>query len=255
MKNLWVIPTDNPSRLWKNNLLQGKLELCKEVLPFSTAQHIYITSDEEIIGGKEWFLDLTDNSLFKNEVDEPMSKVLFPDCKKIIITTDQDLIKDGVQGINDEFLEWFVKDPSCDEVEVHELKLFNPDTNESGFCKWELDIPKEKPKQESCEYIKEVGCIKDICTCNTGPKQETLEQAAKEFLKNVNTKVHKDLERDGYLKIGFIAGAKWQAERMYSEEELRKAMNWMLTQYFEFHEWPAMGRVDHYVQSIKQQEQ
>lgn len=58
-----------------------------------------------------------------------------------------------------------------------------------------------------------------------------------------------DLNTD--LKKGFIAGAKWQIERSYSEEELRNAMNWMLTQYFEFHEWPAMGRVDHYVQSIK----
>ena len=60
------------------------------------------------------------------------------------------------------------------------------------------------------------------------------------------------------------ASPKWQymngliqnsldAREMYSEEQLRNAMNWMLTQYFEFHEWPAMGRVDHYVQSIKQQ--
>jgi hypothetical protein len=52
----------------------------------------------------------------------------------------------------------------------------------------------------------------------------------------------------------FIEGVKWQAERMYSEQELRNAMDWMLTQYFEFHEWPAMGRVNHYIQTIKQQE-
>jgi hypothetical protein len=45
------------------------------------------------------------------------------------------------------------------------------------------------------------------------------------------------------------------AKQMYSEQELRNAMNWMLTQYFEFHEWPAMGRVNHYIQTIKQQEQ
>jgi hypothetical protein len=62
------------------------------------------------------------------------------------------------------------------------------------------------------------------------------------------------------------ASPKWQymngliqnsldAKQMYSEEELRNAMNWMLTQYFEFHEWPAMGRVNHYIETIKQQEQ
>jgi hypothetical protein len=62
------------------------------------------------------------------------------------------------------------------------------------------------------------------------------------------------------------ASPKWQymngliqnsldAKQMYSEQELRNAMDWMLTQYFEFHEWPAMGRVNHYIQTIKQQEQ
>jgi hypothetical protein len=37
---------------------------------------------------------------------------------KIILTTDQDLIKDGVQAIDDEFLEWFVNNTSCEEVEI-----------------------------------------------------------------------------------------------------------------------------------------
>lgn len=34
MKNIYVIPTNKPSRLWINNLLQGKLELEKENLVF-----------------------------------------------------------------------------------------------------------------------------------------------------------------------------------------------------------------------------
>lgn len=41
--------------------------------------------------------------------------------------------------------------------------------------------------------------------------QETVfEKAAEKYLENINTKVHKDLERDEWMKIGFIAGAKWQ---------------------------------------------
>jgi hypothetical protein len=59
--------------------------------------------------------------------------------------------------------------------------------------------------------------------------------------------------------LGLIRQAKelekQQDKKMYSEEELRNAMNWTLTQYFEFHECPTTGRMDHYVQSIKQQEQ
>ena len=35
----------------------------------------------------------------------------------IILTTDQDLIADGIQSIDDEFLEWFVKNPSCEYVD------------------------------------------------------------------------------------------------------------------------------------------
>ena len=42
-------------------------------------------------------------------------------------------------------------------------------------------------------------------------KQETLEEAAKKY---------KDLKLPDDLFDGFIAGAKWQAERMYSEEEV-----------------------------------
>jgi hypothetical protein len=39
------------------------------------------------------------------------------------MTTDQDLIKDGVQGIDDEFLEWFVKNPSCESIEVKNISI------------------------------------------------------------------------------------------------------------------------------------
>jgi hypothetical protein len=80
--------------------------------------------------------------------------------------------------------------------------------------------------------------------------KETLEEAAREYSSFRENK----LEENSAF-IDFINGAKWKAERSYSEKELRNAMNWMMTQYFEFHEWPAMGRVNHYIQTIKQQEQ
>lgn len=53
MKNIHLIPTDKPSRLWVNNL-RRRLELDKDVLIGSnTAQHIYITSGEEIVSLSE----------------------------------------------------------------------------------------------------------------------------------------------------------------------------------------------------------
>ena len=165
MKNLYLLPTDKPSRLVKNNLglIRVTDNFTKSDLDFIQAEfvNIYITSDEEIIGGKELFLDLRDNFMFKNQVTEPMNKVLFPNCKKIILTTDQDLIKDGVQSIDDEFLEWFVKNPSCEEVEVKSERLYEhkdtyrPYPSEcKNLTKTKINyylsiIPKEEPKQET----------------------------------------------------------------------------------------------------------
>ena len=151
MKNIHVLPTEKPSRLFN---CFGKLEIgdyttIRENLQV-TNQHIYITSDEEIKEG-DWLFDLD----IKRIVKADNLKVLTSQAigcwyyKKIILTTDQDLIEDGVQAIDDEFLEWFVKNSSCEQVEVHELRFFNPDTNESEHCKWELYIPKEEPKQET----------------------------------------------------------------------------------------------------------
>jgi hypothetical protein len=118
MKNIHLIPTDNEqhSIIQKND---GLLLIQTPRKEYSGKKlNLYITSEEEI---KEnyWFLDITDNTLWKNQVNEGMSKTLFPECKKIILTTDQKLIDDGVQEIDEYFLKWFVKNPSCEFVEVN----------------------------------------------------------------------------------------------------------------------------------------
>ena len=46
-------------------------------------------------------------------------------------------------------------------------------------------------------------------------EKETLEEAANNWIKNTSEFLS--------VKNGFIEGAKWQAERMYSEEDLREA--------------------------------
>ena len=106
--------------------------------------------------------------------------------KEILLSTDTELQKDGIQAIDDAFLEWFVKNPSCESVEVCK----NPFYEESNYEYYKIIIPKEEPKQE------------------------TLEEAAEKFVNNTRYRNYKVL---------FIEGAKWQAERMYSEEDLREA--------------------------------
>jgi hypothetical protein len=62
--------------------------------------------------------------------------------KEILLSTDDLLIKDGIQAIDDEFLEWFVKNPSCEEVEVEKDYCYG---NLEHFD-YKIIIPKEKPK-------------------------------------------------------------------------------------------------------------
>ena len=66
-------------------------------------------------------------------------------------------------------------------------------------------------------------------------KQETLEKAAEKFYppKTTDLICSPKLVRDS-----FIAGAKWQQERMYSEEEVLKIIDLL------FHKYASSFRVD-----------
>jgi hypothetical protein len=143
MKNIHILPTDKPSRLLVRNDKPFVLML-KEHSPFATNkthtnQHIYITSDEEIKEG-DWFYNTFNDNQPKLQKRKGDWRTCF-NQHKIILTTDRDLIKDGVQAIDDEFLEWFVKNPSCDKVEVD---IFPKNTNKL----YGIIIPQEEPKEE-----------------------------------------------------------------------------------------------------------
>jgi hypothetical protein len=200
MKNLHIIPTDKPSVLILRQ--DGKLfftgyggQLGKvHGLIKDVPQHIYITSDEEIKEDVEqWYLDSFLNKPYNSGGAQYSSKQ-----DVIIMTTDQDLIKDGVQAIDDEFLEWFIKNPSCESVEIEntclEVRVCDCAMNENCLKPgYKIIVPQEEPKQET---LKEAAI-------NNYPEGDvwTIEQAL-------------------IRRLAFMNGAKWQAERMYSEEEL-----------------------------------
>ena len=108
-------------------------------------QQIYITSDEALPydssifdSGAFYHIDpVRDVHIITKHTFKPNPHF----CKRIILTTDQDLIKDGVQAIDDEFLEWFTKNPSREYVN------FTSHGNEKGTKDYELIIPKEVPNQ------------------------------------------------------------------------------------------------------------
>jgi hypothetical protein len=146
MKNIHVLPTDKPSRFYFNNN-DKCFQLCevsKKSTPLKINQNIYITSNEEIKEG-EWFYSpkLVDAQKFLDRRD----------WRKIILTTDQALIKDGVWGIEDGFLEWFVKNPTCEYVELKGYAIILP--GESCDCDKicsECEA-KQEPGKETADYI------------------------------------------------------------------------------------------------------
>ncbi|MEY4573214.1 MAG: hypothetical protein RLZ10_2498 [Bacteroidota bacterium] len=197
MKNIHLLPTtkEQHSIIQKNTGLL--LVQTPDKVYTGTKLNIYITSDEEI-KVDEYYLG-EDNNIYCL-----VSSVNY-NGKKIILTTDQELIEEGIQAISDEFLKWFVKNPDCESVEVKPL-LSN---NGRVFYGYKIIIPQEEPKQETRIF----GTKDDKSFWSDKPKQETLEEAAA------------NLADPNVCKTdNWIAGAKWQAERMYSEEELKNAI-------------------------------
>jgi hypothetical protein len=232
MKNLYILPTDKPSRLYKTG---NFLLLDSKAMPNNTLetmnQHIYITSDEEIKEG-DWYLTFTNNEVMGQPRKCEDTNWNFSHCKKIILTTDPELIKDGVQAIGDEFLEWFVKNPSCDFVEVikepliikGEADYFNYDNGtklNTNVGKYKIIIPKEEPKQSVQEYEQQ-GLEK----YSHELKQETLEEAAETLYPINNTggmfMPNREEVKNIYRQEGFIAGVKSDAARDYWFEQFKK---------------------------------
>jgi hypothetical protein len=279
-----VLPTDKPSRLYLE-FGDGALCLVNNALPQtkrSNNQNIYITSNEEIKDVRphkgKWHLE---KGQILNKFPDYLTDL--SECKLVILTTDQDLIKDGVQAIDDEFLEWFVKNPSCEFVDVEGHIYKGQDETE-----YKIIIPKEEPKNGSISE-----CVKVIIDKQLSDIEELKQEVGKVFYesadKTITVKRQETFTKPDNVDGQWLspvpterawqeeklveifghyptASPRWQymngliqnsldAKQMYSEQELRNAMNWMMIQYFEFYECPATGRVNHYIQTIKQQEQ
>ena len=252
MKNLHLLPTEKPSKLVKIyndvNRETFTLKLNVEVNDsFKEYVNVYITSDEEIKDVRphkgKWHLE-KENIL--NKFPDYLTDL--SECKLVIMTTDQDLIKDGVQAIDDEFLEWFVKNPSCEEVKVVDVRSLGV---YGSYYPYKINISKE----ESTFYTKKCKCMIFEPNCFTGmckncggilkeetkpktmleslqeylkntPKEKVLEEAAEKYSENWEEITGLDYENtvpSEVNKLDFINGAKWQQEqnkKLYNEEEV-----------------------------------
>ena len=126
-------------------------------------QNIYITSEKEKIIEGDWHINLSTNEVEKaskylsiNFISQSNFGIsVRKQYKKIILTDNKDLVKDGVQAIDDEFLEWFVKNPSCEFVDVGiEGYKKNDMIDESTSYKYKITITKEEQKQHLIDIMK-----------------------------------------------------------------------------------------------------
>lgn len=196
MKNIFILPTNGESKL---AYYQESTSYHKPVLQLINIggsdykyQHIYITNNEDI-KVDNWYIEHTQIKpnrfeIFKAEIDDSIEN-----SKKIILTTNPKLIADGVQSVDDDFLNWFVNNSSCEyvEVDLFPINEFGSEITTTGYgfnkFNYKITIPKENPKQETLE---ENGKIKEL----------ELLIFSQEELKNKNV-----LTKEG---IGYLNGLK-----------------------------------------------
>lgn len=117
-----MLPTDNPSKIGyhfdiiKNGRIDyspnfGIVEFNKKFNFQHNPQDIYITTHVQLDIG-DYYLD-KDNMLYKHKFKKHVIG------NKIILTTNKNLIKKGIQAIDDTFLEWFVENPNCEEIKIN----------------------------------------------------------------------------------------------------------------------------------------
>ena len=219
MKNIHLIPTDRPSRLIHNDSNQLCYQSNKSFKNdrkwmYRKKFNIYITSDEEIKEGDYCIshLNIIDEGKIHNSqtIFNPKTKehlILLQSCKKIILTTDTQLIQDGVQPIDYEFLEWFIKNPSCEKVEVEQI-LDACDTTTESWTKYKIIIPsseiwKDIPEFEGYYQISNLGNVKSLSRTILGRgKHDTLlKERLLKFSTSTNGYYQVILQKEGFKKI------------------------------------------------------
>lgn len=158
-----ITPEQTKGKVFKNdnNVLSRPTEL-EDIIKSNgyfgaTPQNIYLTSNDKPCFD-EWAINTATNN--PNNLHICVDETCLHEnngnvCRKVILTTDQDLINDGVQDIDDEFLEWYVKNPNCDSIEVKKEKIVLGEVSGTTYTdfKYKIIFPKEEHKQETVEQV------------------------------------------------------------------------------------------------------
>lgn len=226
--------TDNPSRLhfgFNGLFISPNPQISNSINSIVEGRNLYITNDEEIkeerLYKEIYVIDIQTKNIgkltCKNNFFKGSSKLIeikwidkqniwnYNSLKEVILTTDTDLINNGVQPIDDTFLKWFVNNPICEFVEVERLDTFKK-TNEvyvdeiTGGNYYEI-IKQYKiiiPQEELSTKLHK-GEIVDESYPEAFRQQETLEEVALNY-SIYNEHINKAIQE----AVKF--GANWQSQ-------------------------------------------
>lgn len=248
MKNTFVLPSKEPSRLHsdgKELFITINLQLGKTINSIVESRNIYITNSEEIKEGDYWVylcpingLDFGDNGnpIVKNKLPSSWFEKLHDrvNYKKIILTTDPELIKNGVQSIDDDFLEWFVDkaNDSGKPIDIVEVdKMINVlQLTDREYC-YKPIIPQPKQEIHICKHCNAETTQSDD-ECYAKPKQETIEVLSELELNKEARRRNLDFAKpndfaDGW-RTSFQFMNKHQSEKMFSYKQVELITNEMV---------------------------
>lgn len=237
MKNIFLKETDQESELYYNTHanVYGHSKNVLSMGGWVVNQYMYITNDEPI-KMDEPYLGEDGNIYYLCEGG------VNSNGKKIVLTNDISLIEDGVQEVSSEFLSFYAENP-VDYVEIKRVrKEYVDDQDAYGY---DVDYyslifpPKEEQKQHIIEMMQndeELGLyganIIDQWLEKYGNPEITkqVEREAEQLMFEEAAKKYDGKNAASGVK-SFIAGAEWQKNRMYSEEEIKEILFHRETEY------------------------
>lgn len=222
MANIHILPTDKPSRLTIYSTLLNEFRLLPEPIgDWKNKRNIYITSDET---PKEGGYVLWENKVYKYREFMKMRTPVYTDYFSIIITTDLELIKDGVQALEDKEIEFIISNPKVNKLDVTKELCYKPYNEETEVPKEKYEyymvvLPKEELLKTAMFNIMDNLSIPKEFQANE--IEETDQEAAERYTKDGTTYLNEKV----YVERGFIAGSQNKAKKMYTEDDLKSAID------------------------------
>jgi len=209
----------NNSKIGLNlNAVTGKhLYFFEQGARFDETQHLYILSNDEIKEGVDYYYDSHNNLILKSSSNSDHKVYKY---KKVCATTDSSLKLNSVKiPVSSDFtLEQISENMPClPQIPKSFIEYFISEFNKGNLISKVL-VEVEKKFDYSISYTvpfkHEIKLNQNNEISILTNKQETLEEAAERYVESYKWEEEPDPWFD------FMEGAKWQAQQMYSREEV-----------------------------------